>query len=123
MTLQMAHQQSEGTGGYLDDTVVTTKVKSALLGEKNLKSTEISVETFKGRVQLSGFVSSRQDANRAVQITRSVPGVKSVSDQNANSVILCSEAHFCASFAGPPAIKILAKVIGVTARQPANASR
>ncbi|ENG6268566.1 TPA: BON domain-containing protein [Yersinia enterocolitica] len=73
--------KSEGTGGYLDDTVVTTKVKSALLGEKNLKSTEISVETFKGRVQLSGFVSSRQDANRAVQITRSVPGVKSVSDQ------------------------------------------
>ncbi|WP_174849618.1 BON domain-containing protein [Yersinia artesiana] len=73
--------KSEGTGGYIDDTVVTTKVKSALLGEKNLKSTEISVETFKGRVQLSGFVSSRQDANRAVQITRSVPGVKSVSDQ------------------------------------------
>lgn len=73
--------KSEGTGGYLDDTVVTTKVKSALLGEKNLKSTEISVETFKGRVQLSGFVSSRQDANRAVQITRGVPGVKSVNDQ------------------------------------------
>lgn len=58
----------------MDDTVVTTKVKSALLAEKNLKSTEVSVETFKGRVQLSGFVSSRQDANRAVQITRNVPG-------------------------------------------------
>lgn len=56
--------KSEGTGGYLDDTVVTTKVKAALLGEKNLKSTEINVETFKGRVQLSGFVSSSQDANR-----------------------------------------------------------
>lgn len=63
--------KSEGTGGYLDDTVVTTKVKAALLGEKNLKSTEINVETFKGRVQLSGFVSSSQDANRAVQVTRS----------------------------------------------------
>lgn len=61
--------KSEGTGGYLDDTVVTTKVKAALLGEKNLKSTEINVETFKGRVQLSGFVSSSQDANRAVQVT------------------------------------------------------
>ncbi|KZB82778.1 hypothetical protein A8V49_01370 [Yersinia pestis] len=73
--------KSEGTGGYLDDTVVTTKVKAALLGEKNLKSTEINVETFKGRVQLSGFVSSSQDANRAVQVTRSVPGVKSVSNQ------------------------------------------
>ncbi|SUB30468.1 putative lipoprotein [Yersinia pseudotuberculosis] len=73
--------KSEGTGGYLDDTVVTTKVKAALLGEKNLKSTAINVETFKGRVQLSGFVSSSQDANRAVQVTRSVPGVKSVSNQ------------------------------------------
>lgn len=60
---------------------MTTKVKAALLGEKNLKSTEINVETFKGRVQLSGFVSSSQDANRAVQVTRSVPGVKSVSNQ------------------------------------------
>lgn len=60
---------------------MTTKVKAALLGEKNLKSTEINVETFKGRVQLSGFVSSSQDANRAVQLTRSIPGVKSVSNQ------------------------------------------
>ncbi|MFM1484310.1 BON domain-containing protein [Yersinia enterocolitica] len=73
--------KSEGTGGYIDDTVITTKVKSALLAAKDIKSTQISVETFKGRVQLSGFVSSRQDANRALQITRSVPGVKSVSDQ------------------------------------------
>ncbi|AJJ10487.1 BON domain protein [Yersinia rohdei] len=72
---------TEGTGGYLDDTVITTKVKAALLAAKDIKSTEISVETFKGRVQLSGFVSSRHDANRAVQITRTVPGVKSVSDQ------------------------------------------
>lgn len=47
--------KQEGTGGYIDDTVITTKVKSALLAEKSLKSTEISVETFKGRVQLSGF--------------------------------------------------------------------
>lgn len=68
----------EGTGGYIDDTVVTTKVKSALLAEKNLKSTEISVETFKGRVQLSGFVSSQADANRAVQITKGVAGVRAV---------------------------------------------
>ncbi|AXU95037.1 MAG TPA: BON domain-containing protein [Erwinia persicina] len=68
----------EGTGGYIDDTVVTTKVKAELLGDKSLKSTEINVETFKGRVQLSGFVSSPQAANRAVQVTRGVPGVKSV---------------------------------------------
>ncbi|MGF6190900.1 BON domain-containing protein [Serratia sp. 2723] len=70
--------KSEGTGGYIDDTVVTTKVKSALLADKTIKSTEISVETFKGRVQLSGFVSSSADANRAVQVTRGVAGVKSV---------------------------------------------
>ncbi|PKH26843.1 hypothetical protein CIG19_03330 [Enterobacterales bacterium CwR94] len=68
----------EGTGGYIDDTVVTTKVKTTLLGDKALKSREISVETFKGRVQLSGFVSSPQLASRAVELTRTVPGVKSV---------------------------------------------
>ncbi len=68
----------EGTGGYIDDTVITTKVKSTLLADDSLKSTEINVETFKGRVQLSGFVSSPQMANRAVGITRCVAGVKSV---------------------------------------------
>lgn len=68
----------EGTGGYIDDTVVTTKVKARLLGEKELKSTEINVETFKGRVQLSGFVSSSQAAQRAISVTRLVPGVRSV---------------------------------------------
>ena len=68
----------EGTGGYIDDTVVTTKVKAQLLNDDSLKSTEINVETFKGKVQLSGFVSSPQMANRAVTITRSVEGVKSV---------------------------------------------
>ncbi|MCA1176601.1 MULTISPECIES: BON domain-containing protein [unclassified Pantoea] len=68
----------EGTGGYLDDTVITTKVKAQLLNDDSLKSTEINVETFKGKVQLSGFVSSPQMANRAVTVTRSVEGVKSV---------------------------------------------
>ncbi|WP_075181906.1 BON domain-containing protein [Pantoea sp. 1.19] len=68
----------EGTGGYIDDTVVTTKVKTKLLGDEALKSREINVETFKGKVQLSGFVSSPQMASRAVELTRTVPGVKSV---------------------------------------------
>jgi len=68
----------EGTGGYIDDTVVTTKVKAQLLKDESLKSTEINVETFKGKVQLSGFVSSPQMANRAVAVTRSVPGVRAV---------------------------------------------
>lgn len=70
--------KSEGTGGYIDDTVVTTKVKAALLADKTIKSREISVETFKGRVQLSGFVSSNADANRAVKVSHGVPGVKAV---------------------------------------------
>ncbi|EJD6506171.1 MULTISPECIES: BON domain-containing protein [Providencia] len=70
--------KSEGTGGYIDDTVITTKVKSALLAEKNLKSTQISVETFKGQVQLSGFVSSQADVNKAIETTRKVAGVQSV---------------------------------------------
>ncbi|MEG3135774.1 BON domain-containing protein [Rouxiella sp. T17] len=70
--------KKEGTGGYIDDTVVTTKVKSALLADDNIKSREISVETFKGRVQLSGFVTSPAEASRAVSVTRGVAGVKSV---------------------------------------------
>ncbi|WP_341269737.1 BON domain-containing protein [Morganella morganii] len=69
---------SEGTRGYFDDSVITTKVKTALLGEKGIKSTQISVETFKGKVQLSGFVSSEQEANLAVNTARKVPGVQVV---------------------------------------------
>lgn len=70
----------EGTGEYVDDTVITAKVKSAILGEPTLKSAEINVETFKGVVQLSGFVSSQSDINKAVELARSVKGVKSVKD-------------------------------------------
>lgn len=70
----------EGTGEYVDDTVITTKVKSAILGEPSLKSAEINVETFKGVVQLSGFVSSTAAENKAVEVARSIKGVKSVKD-------------------------------------------
>jgi osmotically-inducible protein OsmY len=70
--------KQEGTGEYVDDTVITTKVKAAVLDEPSLKSAEINVETFKGVVQLSGFVSSQANINRAVEVARSVPGVKSV---------------------------------------------
>ncbi|MCR4298718.1 MAG: BON domain-containing protein [Gallionella sp.] len=68
----------EGTGEYIDDTVITSKVKSAILNEPSLKSAEINVETFKGVVQLSGFVNSRSDINKTAEIARSVKGVKSV---------------------------------------------
>jgi osmotically-inducible protein OsmY len=70
--------KQEGTGEYVDDTVITTKVKAAILNEPTLKSAEINVETFKGVVQLSGFVSSQAAENKAVEVTRTVPGVKSV---------------------------------------------
>ncbi len=71
-------QTKESTGGYIDDSVITTKVKAAIFSEPTLKSTEINVETFKGAVQLSGFVNSQADINRAVEVTRKVEGVRSV---------------------------------------------
>jgi osmotically-inducible protein OsmY len=70
--------KQEGTGEYVDDTVITGKVKAAIFDEPSLKSAEINVETFKGVVQLSGFVSSQANINKAVQVARSVKGVDSV---------------------------------------------
>ena len=70
--------KTEGTGEYVDDTVVTSKVKAAIFNEPSLKSAEINVETFKGVVQLSGFVSSAAAENTAVTVARKVEGVKSV---------------------------------------------
>jgi len=70
--------KQESTGEYVDDSVITTKVKAAILNEPSLKSAEINVETFKGTVQLSGFVSSRADINKAVAVARGVKGVTSV---------------------------------------------
>ena len=70
--------KQEGTGEYVDDTVITGKVKAAILNDPALKSAEINVETFKGAVQLSGFVSSKDAESTAVALTRTVAGVKSV---------------------------------------------
>lgn len=70
--------KQEGTGEYIDDSVITTKVKTALVNDPVTKATEINVETFKGVVQLSGFVSSQSAINRAVELARGVSGVKSV---------------------------------------------
>ncbi|HSJ81143.1 MAG TPA: BON domain-containing protein [Thiobacillus sp.] len=70
--------KQEGTGQYIDDTVITAKVKAALVEDTTTKATEINVETFKGVVQLSGFVTSQAAANRAVELARGVAGVKSV---------------------------------------------
>jgi len=68
----------ESTGEYVDDSVITTKVKSLLAADDFLKSFQISVETFQGTVQLSGFVNSQKAVDNAGEITRSVKGVKSV---------------------------------------------
>ena len=71
---------SEGTGEYVDDTVITTKVKAAIFNEPSLKSAEINVETFKGVVQLSGFVRSQANIATAIEVARGVRGVTSVRD-------------------------------------------
>ena len=70
----------EGTGEYVDDSVITTKVKTAILNDDTLHVGEISVETFKGKVQLSGFVSSAADVNKAAVVAARVAGVKSVTN-------------------------------------------
>ena len=68
----------ESSGQYIDDSVITSKVKTQLAADDFLKSFQISVETYKGVVQLSGFVDSQTAVDKAGQITRSVNGVKSV---------------------------------------------
>ena len=70
--------KSESTGQYVDDTTLTTKVKTAIFEQPTLKSAEINVETFKGVVQLSGFVGSQASADSAVMVAKNVHGVKSV---------------------------------------------
>lgn len=68
----------ESTGEYIDDTVLTTKVKAELLKDPVVSGLAVNVESFKGVVQLSGFVKSAAERDKAVQIARDVPGVKSV---------------------------------------------
>jgi hyperosmotically inducible protein len=70
--------KQSGPGEYVDDSVITTKVKSLLAGDDFLKSFEISVETYKGVVQLSGFVDSQKAVDKAGEIARGVGGVTSV---------------------------------------------
>ena len=70
--------KQESTGEYVDDSVITTKVKSLLAADDFLKSFQIGVETYKGSVQLSGFVNSQKAVDKAIEIARSVKGVTSV---------------------------------------------
>ncbi|QDF95721.1 transporter [Azoarcus sp. DD4] len=68
----------ESTGEYLDDSAITAKVKSAFVQDKTVSALQIKVETFKGSVQLSGYADHAAEAQRAVELARDVPGVKSV---------------------------------------------
>jgi osmotically-inducible protein OsmY len=70
--------KQESTGEYIDDSVITTKVKSQLAADDFLKSFQISVETYKSTVQLSGFVASNAAVDKAGEIARNVNGVKVV---------------------------------------------
>lgn len=71
-------QTHESTGQYVDDSAITAKVKSAIFTDPALKVLQINVETYKGVVQLSGFVDSSQSASKAGEVARSIPGVVSV---------------------------------------------
>lgn len=70
--------KGETAGQYIDDSVITTKVKAAILKEDTLKVAEINVETYQGVVQLSGFVNSKADISTAVRVASGINGVKSV---------------------------------------------
>lgn len=71
-------QIRESTGEYIDDTVITSRVKSTLLNDPAVSGLAINVETFKGTVQLAGFVKTVAERNRAVELARAVKGVKQV---------------------------------------------
>jgi len=73
-----ATHTKESTGEYFDDSVITTKVKAEIFDDPMLKVFQINVETFKGEVQLSGFVNSSRASARAVAVARSVKGVTAV---------------------------------------------
>ena len=69
---------NKSTGEVIDDAAVTTKVKSALLGDPDVKGLAVKVKTYRGEVQLSGFVSTQAEKDRAGQVAQGVNGVQSV---------------------------------------------
>jgi osmotically-inducible protein OsmY len=72
------NSKRESAGEYIDDSTITTKVKAEIFNDPMLKVLQINVETYKGVVQLSGFVDSRQAAEKAVHVAAGVDGVKAV---------------------------------------------
>ena len=73
-------KKMESTGEYFDDMAITTKVKAYILDNSKLNLMQINVETFKGVVQLSGFVDSNDIAAKAGDVARTVKGVKKVNN-------------------------------------------
>ena len=73
-----ATQKHESAGQYVDDSVITTKVKAALFNEETLKSLQINVKTLRAVVLLSGFVDSEQNVTKAGEIAKRIEGVESV---------------------------------------------
>ena len=71
----------ESIGEYKDDTIITTKVKTALAKDPVVKAYQVSVETYRGVVQLSGFVDSEASVQRAGQVAQSVAGVRTVKNE------------------------------------------
>lgn len=80
---------SESTGEFIDDSVITANVKSALLADKEAPGMSIQVETFKGRVQLSGFVNNEAQSKRAAELAARAKGVKSV----INNITVKGDTH------------------------------
>jgi osmotically-inducible protein OsmY len=78
LTACAATPTQESVGEYVDDTAITAHVKSALVSDKQVSALDVGVETFKGVVQLSGFVNSAQEKEKAAEIARTVKGVKAV---------------------------------------------
>lgn len=84
----------QSTGEYIDDTTITAKVKSALIADDTVKARDVQVETFRGSVQLSGFVDNSSQKSRAEQIARGVSGVQDV----VNNINLKTSANDSANY-------------------------
>jgi len=75
-----SHAFGESAGQYVDDATITAKVKAAMLGDSQMKATQVSVTTNQGIVNLTGAVDTREQETKAVRLANEVKGVKSVND-------------------------------------------
>ncbi|TDK67095.1 BON domain-containing protein [Sapientia aquatica] len=80
-TASSSAASSTTIGGDVDDSIITTKVKSALMGDENIKSIDFKITTEKGNVMLSGFVNNQMQIDRSIELAKAVTGVKNVTNQ------------------------------------------